>query len=113
MVIGAIAISEAAVAQPSISSGWFNSNLSTNRCADTTSAALSALGFTNIQRTAVGVGGHYGDYAASVTCATAKGVIAVNVAGPDGHITRSRPIDHTKNSEYSMIGVDQPLVRTP
>jgi len=93
MVIGAIAISEAAVAQPSISSGWFNSNLSTNRCADTTSAALSALGFTNIQRTAVGVGGHYGDYAASVTCATAKGVIAVNVAGPDVDTSR----DHVQS----------------
>jgi hypothetical protein len=83
VVIGAIAISEAAVAQPALSSNWWNSNLSFNRCMDATSSALKELGFTH-DRFTTAVGGNYGDYATQVICATTKGVIIVIVSGPDG-----------------------------
>ena len=85
VLVGLTAISPAAVAQrPGIASNWWGSNLSFNRCMDVTSAALRELGFTPTAQLEKAVGGIYGDYMAQVICATAKGVIVVVVAGPDG-----------------------------
>src|SRR5262249_50199800 len=81
-IVGLTALLTPAVAQPALTSRYWNSNLSFNRCMDTTSAALKELGFTN-SHTTTAVWGSYGDYSAQVICATSKGLIIVLVSGPD------------------------------
>jgi hypothetical protein len=84
--VAAMVFTPSAFAQPAsvfVSSAYWDTNLSFNRCMERTERVLGELNFTGVNRVDAVVGGGYGDYSTQVICATAKGIIIVFVTGPD------------------------------
>jgi hypothetical protein len=72
-----------AFAQVALSSAYWDTNLSFNRCMEHTERVLGELNFTQVTRATTAFFGYYGDYSAQVICLTAKSTTIVIVAGPD------------------------------
>jgi hypothetical protein len=83
MVITACLVSTAALAGPSMSTKWTDTDLSLDRCKQRAERALRDAKFTGIKVLNYSVFAERGDYSAMVRCATDKTMVFFAVAGPD------------------------------
>ncbi len=82
MALTACLVSTAALAGPSMSTKWSNSDLSLDRCKSKAEEALREAGFRGIKVLNYSVFAERGDYSAMVRCATDKTMVFFVVAGP-------------------------------
>ena len=82
MAITACLVSTAALAGPSMSTKWNNTDLSLDRCKSRAEKALADAGFKGIKVLNYSVFAERGDYSAMVRCATDKSIAFFVVAGP-------------------------------
>ena len=82
LVSGAVLLSTAAVAGPSMSTKWGNTGLPLDRCKSRAEDALREAGFRGIKVLNYSVFAERGDYSAMVRCATDKTMVFYVVAGP-------------------------------
>jgi len=82
MAITACLVSTAALAGPSMSTKWNNTDLNLDRCKAKAEEALREAGFRGIKVLNYSVFAERGDYSAMVRCATDKQMVFFVVAGP-------------------------------
>ena len=82
MAITACLVSTAALAGPSMSTKWSNTDLNLDRCKSRAEKALEDAGFKGIKVLNYSVFAERGDYSAMVRCATDKQMVFFVVAGP-------------------------------
>ena len=82
MAMTACLVSTAALAGPSMSTKWNNTDLSLDRCKSRAEEALREAGFRGIKVLNYSVFAERGDYSAMVRCATDKQMVFFVVAGP-------------------------------
>ena len=83
MAVTACLVSTAALAGPSMSTKWNNTNLSLERCKARAEEAMRSANFRDIKVLNYSVFGERGDYSAMVRCATDKTMVFFVVAGPE------------------------------
>ena len=82
IAITACLVSTAALAGPSMSTKWSNTDLPLDRCKSKAESALRDAGFKGIKILNYSVFAEKGDYSAMVRCATDKTMVFFAVAGP-------------------------------
>ena len=83
MALTACLVSTVAIAGPSMSTKWNNTDLSLERCKQRAERALKDANFTGVKVLNYSVFAERGDYSAMVRCATDKTMVFFAVAGPD------------------------------
>jgi hypothetical protein len=83
IALTACLVSTAALAGPSMSTKWNNTDLSLDRCKSKAESALRDAGFKGIKVLNYSVFAEKGDYSAMVRCATDKTMVFFAVAGPE------------------------------
>ena len=82
LAVTAVLVSTAAIAGPSMSTKWSNTDLDLDRCKSRAERALKDAKFS-AKVLNYSVYGERGDYSAMVRCATDKTMVFFVVAGPD------------------------------